>query len=487
MAQRLSLGRRLSTAARWPVGVGLTSWRYMWRTTPMTRRELRGSSSADLPPSFPDGVDASELQPPEDGAGPLFHRRYRVRIQDPDLSPRELMELFTRDLDTLAPSEFASFQKTRGEEGSLQVGDEYVVRMPGPWDGPVRVVEVTPDSFRLATLEGHLEAGQIRFSASEVDGRLVFTIESWARSGDRLSNLLYARLRMAKEIQLHMWTSVLERAVDRSGGRRSGRLEIETRWLEEGGQGGRKARRLLGGGRERRALARLRNLGLNFDPMQHGRYTPETGWYVDERVQPLPPEPPGPPLPDGSWETARRLMGGYEFADPSIVRAFYDADAPLQGRDMLLELRYKFLRFLVGVRVGRVYDEMDEQDGRELRVWGWNYRTLEGHLEQGEMHWEVRKWLDTGEVEFRVHSYSRRARIRNPIVRLGFRLVGRGEQLRFLQSTCERMRRLTGEALEDGPSAEGVRRAAEELTAGPGAGTGAATDELARNAERPLG
>jgi uncharacterized protein (UPF0548 family) len=487
MAHRLSLARRLSTAARWPLGVGLTSWRYMWRTTPMTRRELQGSPSADSPPPFPIGVDASELQPPEDGAGPLFHRRYRVQIQDPDLAPPELMELFTRDLDTLAPSEFASFQKTRGEEGSLQAGDEYVVRMPGPWDGPVRVVEVTPDSFRLATLEGHLEAGQIRFSASESDGRLVFTIESWARSGDRLSNLLYARLRMAKEIQLHMWTSVLERAVDRSGGRRSGRLEIETRWLEEGGAGGGQERRLLGGGRERRALARLPNRGLNFDPTQRGRYTPETGWNVDERVQPLPPEPPGPPLPDGSWEIARRLMRGYEFADPSIVRAFYDADAPLEGRDMLLELRYKFLRVLVGVRVGRLYDEVHEQEGRELRVWGWNYRTLEGHVEQGEMHWEVRKWFDTGEVEFRVHSYSRRARIRNPIVRLGFRMVGRGQQLRFLQSTCERMRRLTGEALEDGPSAERVRRVAEELTAGPGAGTGAAHEELARNVERPLG
>ena len=46
----------------------------------------------------------------------------------------------------------------------MAVGDEYVVRMPGPWDGPVRVVERTPTAFRFATLEGHLEAGQIRFA-----------------------------------------------------------------------------------------------------------------------------------------------------------------------------------------------------------------------------------------------------------------------------------------------------------------------------------
>jgi Domain of unknown function (DUF1990) len=134
--------------------------------------------------------------------------------------------------------------------------------------------------------------------------------------------------------------------------------------------------------------------------------------------------------------------------------------------------------------VAEVYDELREEAGRELRVWGWSYRTLEGHLEKGEMHWEVRKWLDTGEVEFRVHAYSRRAEVRNPLVRLGFRLVGRREQLRFLRSTCERMRRLTEEALSGRPRGEAVRRAAERLTARRAAGTGAAHDELARNVER---
>ena len=54
-------------------------------------------------------------------------------------------------------------------------------------------------------------------------------IESWARSGDWFSDLLYDRVRMAKEIQLHMWTSVLERVVRASGGRMTGGIEIRTR------------------------------------------------------------------------------------------------------------------------------------------------------------------------------------------------------------------------------------------------------------------
>ncbi len=219
----LPLSRRLATATRWPLGIGLTSWRYMWRTVPMCRTETVGDDA--VPPPLPAGFDTSDVQTAADGAGPLYHRRYCVQIEDAELSPAELMDALRADLDAFAPSEFASFQRVDGD-GPLAAGDEYVVRMPGPWDGPVRVVEAGEDSFRLATLNGHLEAGQIEFRARD---DLEFTIESWARSADRLSDLLYTRVRMAKEIQLHMWVSFLERVVEHSGGRRSGCIRIETR------------------------------------------------------------------------------------------------------------------------------------------------------------------------------------------------------------------------------------------------------------------
>jgi hypothetical protein len=82
------------------------------------------------------------------------------------------------------------------------------------------------------TLAGHLEAGQIEFRAADEDGELEFAIESWARSGDRLSNLLYHHLRMAKEVQLHMWTSFLERVAALAGGRITGGIEIVSRKLQ---------------------------------------------------------------------------------------------------------------------------------------------------------------------------------------------------------------------------------------------------------------
>ncbi len=219
---------RLGTAARLTAGSALTAWHYMWRTTPWSRRELAGSFELDRPPPLPDGVEAAAIQRPEDGVGPLFHRRFRVRIRDARLSPEQVIALVAADPNRVAPTEMAQFQPVGERAGTLAVGDEYVVHIAGPWDGPVRVVAVTPTSFRLATLAGHLEAGQIEFRARADEG-LVFEIESWARSADRLVNVFFEFLPLAKESQLHMWTSLLEQVVELAGGRRSGRMEIETR------------------------------------------------------------------------------------------------------------------------------------------------------------------------------------------------------------------------------------------------------------------
>jgi hypothetical protein len=223
--------RRSAAAARWPLGVGLTAWRYMWRTTPMRRRQ---AAERVEPPAVPAHLRPG-AQLAEDGVGPLFHRRYRVAVSDHQLGSEELMRRIRSDPNLAAPKEFARFHKLAGREGDMRVGDEYLVHMPGPWDGPVRVVDVTPHSFRLLTLQGHLEAGQIEFRAEDDDGQLVFEIESWARSGDRWATLLYDTLRMAREVQLHMWTSFLEKVVGLSGGVRRGSIVIETRRMDPDG------------------------------------------------------------------------------------------------------------------------------------------------------------------------------------------------------------------------------------------------------------
>lgn len=88
-------------------------------------------------------------------------------------------------------------------------------------------------------------------------------------------------------------------------------------------------------------------------------------------------------------------------------------------------------------------DEIREQEGQKARVWGWSYRTLQGHLEKGQMNFEVLKWLDSGAVKFRIHSYSKTAHITSPIVRLGFALFGRSMQKKFARLALSRMQELT--------------------------------------------
>ena len=78
--------RRTTTALRWPVGVALTSWRYLWRTTPMSRSEAAGSWDEDAPLPLPDEIEEDDLQRVGDGAGPHFHRHYAISIRDPELS-----------------------------------------------------------------------------------------------------------------------------------------------------------------------------------------------------------------------------------------------------------------------------------------------------------------------------------------------------------------------------------------------------------------
>jgi hypothetical protein len=226
----VSRAARLRTVLSWPVGIAVVSWRYMWRTTPLHRSEETGTR-ADL-------SDARfELERCNDGRqglgagfGPMLHRSYTVRIVRSAMTPAALIDMVSAKLNQASP-EMAVFRKTSGAEGGLRQGDEFIVRMPGPWDGPVRVVHRDATSFRLATLEGHLEAGEIEFRAESADEALHFEIESWARAGDRLADLLYNKLRLAKEVQLNMWSHFCVRVAVLAGGCPQGGVTIHTRWV----------------------------------------------------------------------------------------------------------------------------------------------------------------------------------------------------------------------------------------------------------------
>lgn len=223
--------RVLGVVARWLWGTALVTWRYVWETTPLHRSDGKGDES-DLPPEMPpDAVDA-QVQLVSDGYGPMFHRVFRVRVAAANLDAGQLIDRIVHDFKHFVPSEVVGIRTADLGDRGLSVGDEMLVEMPGPWNGPVRVVYRDDTSLSLVTLRGHLESGQVQFRTRDDGAEVIFEIELWARASSRLVHLLYSRLRLAKEIQLNMWARFCLAAVTTCGGRLVGGVYIVTRWLD---------------------------------------------------------------------------------------------------------------------------------------------------------------------------------------------------------------------------------------------------------------
>lgn len=183
-------------------------------------------------PSVRPSTTGSSAQTRDDGRGPIVMRTFEVRIADPDLTASDLMVAFRNRSNDFVPRHVAGFVRGDEEVRSMVPGDEFVVEIPGPWNGPVRVDAVDETSVLLVTLDGHMEAGHIRFAVVEVDGRgYRFQIRSWARAGDELFRQLHLVLGVAHEAQTAMWAHTCDRAVAISGGSRHSAISVRTERL----------------------------------------------------------------------------------------------------------------------------------------------------------------------------------------------------------------------------------------------------------------
>ena len=200
------------------------------RTLPVLDRHHEDGDGTDLPAPWPMVLVDGRTNTIELGQGPLFHRTFTVRAVDARHGAADVIGVLSRDLDRGAPPHVVTFACERGEPGRMLVGDEYRVYMPAPWDGPVRVLARTETSFRLGTLDGHLEAGEIEFRAADVgEGTVDFTIEVWSRAGDRAAEHHYGRLSVGREVQASLWVQFCLGAVELLEGRREGHVREITR------------------------------------------------------------------------------------------------------------------------------------------------------------------------------------------------------------------------------------------------------------------
>jgi hypothetical protein len=180
-------------------------------------------------PALDRAGDADD-QPIEVGYGPRFHRRYRTVVAGGAMGADEAMAMIRADPNVLADIDLAPFTKVRGRSGEMRVGDRYVIDIAGPWKGAVEVVHVAPQSFRLSTLEGHMESGviEMRVVAAASEGALEFTIESWARSHDRFLDLFYDKLGLAKALQGEMWSIACDGFARLVQGQHTNPLQVTT-------------------------------------------------------------------------------------------------------------------------------------------------------------------------------------------------------------------------------------------------------------------
>ncbi|GAA4372068.1 DUF1990 family protein [Hymenobacter koreensis] len=161
-------------------------------------------------------------QPAESGSGPHIERRYYIDVADAQKSATELMNTVQCDVEKFSPDLLANFEKRKGEQGRLRVDDEFHIKILGPWNGSVRVTEVTNQHFEFITLEGHPEAGRIRFSVRQLPQparALRFEIHSWARSRDGLVAFAYSTIGVGKRVQEQTWVTFCQRVAEASGGK----------------------------------------------------------------------------------------------------------------------------------------------------------------------------------------------------------------------------------------------------------------------------
>jgi len=197
-------------------------------------------------------------------------------------------------------------------------------------------------------------------------------------------------------------------------------------------------------------MARLIEIGKmepTIDLTKRDSYVATAGWNVDAREAGLPPEQPGVPLVHGTFSVARDILTRYSFPPERLIRGRFDPAAALNGRSMLLTATFLWMRFELPVRVSRVIDESRTGAEGVEQVWGYSYQTLAGHLERGEITFEIIKTISSGAVRFRIHSFSQTGHIPNPIYRIGFRFVGRRLQAHFAEESLHNMQRLVADTL----------------------------------------
>lgn len=180
--------------------------------------ELEGMEAENFMSKFKKPSELA-LKPVPSGAG-VQNQSYGVVVQNSKKGLNDLRSTFKdRPQDVLSNSK-AEFQPVDGdgkklEKADLKKGSNIEIAIDGPMnDSFVRVTDTKSDensfSYTFGTLEGHIEAGQITFSASQdKDGNVTFGINSTSKVDYGMAPEGFARDQQSKS-----WQEVLTNVVN---------------------------------------------------------------------------------------------------------------------------------------------------------------------------------------------------------------------------------------------------------------------------------
>jgi anti-anti-sigma regulatory factor len=143
---------------------------------------------------------------PVDGFGRLWQKTYRLTIDKPGLTAKDVMSALRQNLPAFQPL----YNRFYPSKAGIVRGEIIAIDSSTP-GGPVStgvLVAYSDDvCFTLMTPQGHPESGWVTFNAVESDGKIVAQITGLARANDFVYEAAFRAV--GSKMQVKIWTHVL--------------------------------------------------------------------------------------------------------------------------------------------------------------------------------------------------------------------------------------------------------------------------------------
>ena len=172
---------------------------------------------------------SKDLLPASSGAGPLLQRDYWAILTDCSMTPSELMAHIKGHFCELPPASLVEFA---APSGGIVRDAELAIRIRPAQQCGVRVIHDDNQSFTLASLAGHPEAGRITFgSYRNPAGAVILHIRSRARSATTIQRLGF--LAIGDAMQTNTWADFIRNAATSVGAHIADVIHADTQQVDE--------------------------------------------------------------------------------------------------------------------------------------------------------------------------------------------------------------------------------------------------------------